>query len=60
MCLSKNILYQYFVLFVLLGTASPLKTFYMSLYSIKRKVKATTCYLETNELLLDADGHELA
>ena len=50
MCLSKNILYQYFVL---------LKTFYMSLYSIKRRVKATTCYLETNELFLDADGHEL-
>ena len=30
----KNILYQYFVIvFALLGTASPLKTLYMSLHS---------------------------
>ena len=29
--LSKEILYQYFVDFALLGTASPLKTFYMLL-----------------------------
>ena len=37
MYLSRKILFQYFVVvvFVLLGTASPLKTFYMSLHSTK-------------------------
>ena len=36
MCLSKKILFQYFsVSFLLLGTASPLKTSYMSLHSTK-------------------------
>ena len=37
MCLSKKILYQHFIVFFMLGTASPLKTFYMSLHSIKQK-----------------------
>ena len=35
MCFSKKIFYQYFVVFALPGTASPLKTFYMSLHSTK-------------------------
>ena len=40
MCLSKKILYQYFVLFALLGIAPPpLKTFYVSLHSTKNLEK---------------------
>ena len=40
MCLSKKILCQYFWgFFALLGTASPLKTFYMSLHSTKNVKK---------------------
>ena len=45
--------------FILLGTVSPLKTFYMPLYSTNVKEKATKCYLKTNEVLLDADGHAI-
>ena len=63
MCLSKKNLYQYFVaFFALLGTASPLETFYMSLHSTKLKnvrEKATKCSLKTTKVLMDADGHVL-
>ena len=34
-CLSKKMLYQYFVFLPLLWTASPLKAFYMSLHSTR-------------------------
>ena len=46
----------------MLGTASPTKTFYMSLHSTKAKnmkEKASKCYLKTIEVLLDAERHEL-
>ena len=41
-CLSKKILYHYFAVvffFALLGTNSPLKTFYMLLYNMKNLKK---------------------
>ena len=39
MCLSETILYQYFDFFALLGTAAPLKTFYISLHTTKNLKK---------------------
>ena len=43
MCLSKKVLYQLFaVFFALLGTASPMKTFFTSLHSTKNSKKIQT------------------
>ena len=44
MCLSKKILYQYFVFLALLGTTSPLKTCYKSLHSPKNLIKKKKNY----------------
>ena len=62
-CLNKKILYQYYVVFVLLETTSLLK--YYNSYVIRQhqaknvKEKTTKCSLKTTEVLLDTNGHKL-
>ena len=48
MCLRKKILYQHFLFFVLLMTASSLETFNFQLHVKNVKEKATKYSLKTN------------